>query len=347
MKAGSTLRDRAPSPDRGSRRSVLLEVAALTTRFEGAGGAWAAVEDASFRILPGETLALLGESGCGKTATALSILDLLPRSGRIVAGEIRYRGEDLRKLSRAEMRAIRGAEIGMVFQDPLAALDPVQSVGQQVAEAVRLSGNLSRRQVRERAIELLGKVELPEPERIARELPHRLSGGMLQRVMIAIAIARGPSLLVADEPTSALDTTVQAGILDLFRRLQAESGMGILLITHDLAVVAQNAHRAEVMYAGRIVESAPFPDLFLRPRHPYTIALLRSHPSRAARGRRLEPIPGRVPGPAERLSGCRFRDRCPIAKARCAEVEPALIPLSVPGAERAVACHYDEEAIRL
>jgi oligopeptide/dipeptide ABC transporter ATP-binding protein len=195
--------------------------------------------------------------------------------------------------------------------------------------------------------ELLARVGLPEPERVAAQHAHRLSGGMRQRAMIALAIARNPSLLVADEPTAALDTTVQASILALFRALQKESGMGILLITHDLAVVAENAHRAEVMYAGKIVESAPVGELFRSPRHPYTAMLLASHPSRAVRGRRLRPIPGRVPAPGKRPSGCRFRDRCPIARESCAEVEPELVQLGGAESERAAACPYGEEAARL
>jgi len=327
--------------------TVLLDVSRLTTRYEGSSGSFRPVEEASFRVRAGETLALVGESGCGKTAAALSILRLLPRGGKIESGELRFQGREMRTLPEDEMRALRGAEIGMVFQDPLAALDPLWTVGSQVREAVALDRKLSRKAVEARVLDLLRRVGLPDAERIAREYPHRLSGGMRQRAMIAIAIARGPSLLVADEPTSALDTTVAAGILDLFRRLQAESGMGMLLVTHDLAVVASSAHRAAVMYAGRIVETAPVADLLARPRHPYTIALLRSHTSRAARGERLLPIPGRVPTPSERLPGCRFRDRCPIAKPRCAELEPALLSLASPGVERAVACHYDEEASRL
>jgi oligopeptide/dipeptide ABC transporter ATP-binding protein len=333
--------------DPGLRRTVLLDVARLTTRYEGPQGPFRPVEEASFRVHPGETLALVGESGCGKTAAALSILRLLPRGGRIESGDVRFQGVELRTLPEDAMRALRGAEIGMVFQEPLAALDPLWTVGDQIGEAVRLDRSLSRRDADARVLELLARVGLPDPPRLAREHPHRLSGGMRQRAMIAIAIARGPSLLVADEPTSALDATVEAGILDLFRRLQAESGMGILLVTHDLAVVAQNAHRAAVMYAGRIVESASVADLLARPRHPYTIALLRSHTSRAVRGERLQPIPGRVPTPSERLPGCRFRDRCPIAKPRCAEVEPALLPLTLPGAGRAVACLFVEVASRL
>jgi len=332
----------APPRDRAG-----ADRARLTTRYEGPFGPFHPVEEASFRVHPGETLALVGESGCGKTAAALSILRLLPRGGRIESGDLRFKGRELRTLPEDELRALRGAEIGMVFQDPLAALDPLWTLGDQIGETVRLDRKLARAAVRARVLELLQRVGLPDPPRIAREYPHRLSGGMRQRAMIAIAIARGPSLLVADEPTSALDATVEAGILDLFRRLQAESGMGILLVTHDLAVVAQNAHRAAVMYAGRVVETGSVADLLARPRHPYTIALLRSHTSRAARGERLQPIPGRVPTPSERLPGCRFRDRCPIAKPRCAELEPMLLALTVPGAERAVACHFDEEASRL
>ena len=331
--------------DPGFRRGVLLDVARLTTTYDAPGGTIRPVEDASFRIHPGETLALVGESGCGKTTAALAIVRLLPRGGRIESGDVRFKNRELRTLPEDEMRALRGAEIGFVFQDPLAALDPLWTIGDQVGEAVRLDGSLSRTAARERVLELLRRVGLPDPPRIAREHPHRLSGGMRQRAMIAIAIARGPSLLVADEPTSALDATVEAGILDLFRSLQNESGMGILLVTHDLAVVAENAHRVAVMYAGRVVETGTTAEVLARPRHPYTIALLRSHPSRAVGNSRLAPIPGRVPAPGERPSGCRFRDRCPIAAIRCAEVEPML--LTLPLASRSVACHYDEEASKL
>jgi peptide/nickel transport system ATP-binding protein len=333
--------------DPGLRHTVLLDVARLTTRYEGASGPFHPVDEASFRVHPGETLALVGESGCGKTAAALSILRLLPRGGRIESGDVRFKGRELRTLPEEAMRRLRGAEIGMVFQDPLSALDPLWTIGDQVLETVRLDPKLSRAAARARVLELLARVGLPDPPRIAREHPHRLSGGMRQRAMIAIAIARGPSLLVADEPTSALDATVEAGILDLFRSLQQESGMGILLVTHDLAVVAQNAHRMAVMYAGRVVETGSVAGVLAHPRHPYTIALLRSHTSRAQPGERLAPIPGRVPAPSERPSGCRFRDRCPIAKPRCAELEPALLALTLPGPPRAVACHYDEEAAKL
>jgi len=333
--------------DTGLRREVLLDVAGLSASYAGARARVEAVLAASFRVYPGETVALVGESGSGKTTAALAVLSLLPGGGRIDAGEIRFRGRDLRKLDGKRMRSVLGAEIGVVFQDPLAALDPVHTIGEHVREALRGAPDLGSSGRRRRALELLDKVGLPEPERIAREHAHSLSGGMRQRAMIAIAIARSPSLLVADEPTSALDTTVQAGILELFRTLQAEIGMGMLLVTHDLAVVAENADRAEVMYAGRIVESASVEDLFRRPHHPYTAMLLRTHPSRARRGERLAPIPGRVPGPGEEPSGCRFRDRCPLARERCAEVEPALIPIAVAAGERAVACHYDEEAAAL
>jgi len=334
----------------GARREVLLDVAKLSTRYEGRGGSVLAVDAASFRVHPGETVALVGESGSGKTTAALSVLSLLPRGGRVEAGEARFRGRDLVRLDEREMRAVLGAEIGVVFQDPLASLDPVHTIGRHVREALRGTPGLSWIARRKRAVELLARVGLPDPERVARAYPHRLSGGMRQRAMIAVAIARRPSLLVADEPTSALDTTVQAGILELFRSLRAEIGMGILLITHDLAVVAENADRAEVMYAGRIVESASVADLFAEPRHPYTAMLLRSHPSRAsgARGdRRLESIPGRVPDPSERPSGCAFRDRCPLARGRCADQAPPLLPIAVgarSGSPRSVACHFDEEA---
>jgi oligopeptide/dipeptide ABC transporter ATP-binding protein len=347
---------RPVSVDSSLRRIVLLEVARLSVSF-GSFGSGAAVDDASFRVYPGETLALVGESGSGKTSAALAVLGLLPRTARVRAGEIRFRGRELGKLPPSELRRILGAEIGVVFQDPLAALDPVLSIGTQLREVLRVGGEISGAEARERALHLLARVGLEDPARVAREHAHRLSGGMRQRATIAMAIARSPGLLVADEPTSALDPTIGRGILELFRGLQAEIGMGMLLITHDLAVVAENAHTAAVLYAGRIVESAPVADLFESPRHPYTALLLRSHPSRAGSprsgpagsgsGARLAPIPGRVPAPDRRPSGCRFRDRCPIAKPKCSEVDPLLIPIAGRGAERAVACHYDEEVARL
>ncbi len=337
--------------DPGLRKSVVLDV----TRLSVAYGSARVVEDATFRVYPGETLALVGESGSGKTSAALAVLGLLPSAAKVEAGEIRFRGRDLRKLSPAEQRTLLGAEVGVVFQDPLASLDPVMTIGAQLSEVIAVPGGLARAEIRDRALALLARAGFEAPERVAREHPHRLSGGMRQRATIAMAIARNPSLLVADEPTSALDPTIGRGILELFRGLQAEIGMGMLLVTHDLAVVAENAHRAAVLYAGRIVESAPVADLLLSPRHPYTALLLRSHPSRAAHGAasngasgaRLESIPGRTPPPHARPSGCRFRDRCPLAREKCAEVEPMLIPIAGRGEERAVACHFDAEVASL
>jgi oligopeptide/dipeptide ABC transporter ATP-binding protein len=329
--------------DPSLRRTVLLEVARLSVAY----GDALAVDDASFRVYPGETLALVGESGSGKTSAALAVLGLLPPSASVRAGEIRFRGFDLARLSPRELRAILGAQVGVVFQDPLAALDPVMTIGAQLAEVLRQDEHVPSSEIAGRALALLERAGLADPARVAREHAHRLSGGMRQRATIAMAIARNPSLLVADEPTSALDPTVARGILELFRGLQAEIGLGMLLVTHDLAVVAGNAHRAAVMYAGRIVENAPVAELFAAPRHPYTALLLRSHPSRAdTTTARLAPIPGRVPSPGRRPSGCRFRDRCPLAKPKCAEVEPVLLPVTGPG-ERAVACHYDEEVASL
>ena len=330
-----------------AEREALLDVAGLSVTYAIRGTTASAVEGASFRVAPGETVAVVGESGSGKTSAALAVLGLLPRGGRVAAGEIRFRGRELSRLGAPARRAILGSEIGAVFQDPLAALDPVRTIGDHVREALAGEPGLARKARRARAIELLAKAGLPDADRVAAEFPHRLSGGMRQRAMITMAIARGPRLLVADEPTSALDPTVQAEVLGLFRALKRETGMGVLLISHDLAVVAENADRAEVMYAGRIVESAGIADLLAGPRHPYTKMLLRSHPSRARPGERLAPIPGRVPGAAERPSGCRFRDRCPLARAKCAEVEPPLIPLAAAGARRAVACHFDEEVAGL
>jgi len=318
-----------------------LDVRGLRTVFEGEAGAVAAVDGVDFRVEPGRTLGLVGESGCGKSVTALSILGLVPEPGSVVGGEIRWRGRDLARLGPGELRRVRGGEIAMIFQEPTSALNPVLSVGAQVAEAVRIHQGLDRRAARRKAVEMLARVGLADAERRARDYPHRLSGGMCQRVMIAMAIACEPALLLADEPTTALDPTVQAQILDLIRDVQRASGMGVLLISHDLGVVAETADEVCVMYAGRIVERAPVVELFERPRHPYTIGLLRSLPSVATPGSRLPAIEGTVPEPGAYPSGCRFRTRCPIAREECARRDPALEAHGRPPA--LVACHFPGE----
>ena len=303
----------------------LLDVRDLHTHFETEEGSGRAVDGVSFTVEAGKTLGILGESGCGKSVTALSILRLVAPPGRIVAGEIRYRGEDLLRRSEREMREIRGGEIAMVFQEPMTSLNPVFTVGNQIGEAVRLHQRLDRAATRERVIEALRKVEIPEPERRAKSYPHELSGGMRQRAMIAMALACEPSLLIADEPTTALDVTIQAQILDLLRGLRDSFGMAMMLITHDLGIVAEQADQVAVMYAGRIVELASAIDVFERPLHPYTVALMEAAGQRhGGHQRRLAALPGTVPSLFRRPSGCRFRDRCPRAIAECAEVDPAL-----------------------
>jgi len=303
----------------------LLEVRDLHTHFETDEGVGRAVDGVSFAVDGGRTLGILGESGCGKSVTALSILRLVSPPGRVVSGQVRYRGRDLLRLSEREMRAVRGGEIAMVFQEPMTSLNPVFTVGNQIAEAIRLHQRLEGTRVRERVIEALRKVEIPEPERRAKSYPHELSGGMRQRAMIAMALACEPSLLIADEPTTALDVTIQAQILELLRGLRASFGMAMILITHDLGIVAEQVDEVAVMYAGRIVERAAVVEIFERPLHPYTVALMEAGARRAEAGRgHLVALPGAVPSLFHRPSGCRFRDRCPRAIADCAAIDPQL-----------------------
>jgi len=303
----------------------LLEVRDLHTYFETDEGSGRAVDGVSFTVASGQTLGILGESGCGKSVTALSILRLVAPPGRIVSGEIRYRGEDLLRRSERAMREIRGGEIAMIFQEPMTSLNPVFTVGNQIGEAVRLHQHLDRAATRERVVAALRRVEIPEPERRAKSYPHELSGGMRQRAMIAMALACEPSLLIADEPTTALDVTIQAQILDLLRGLRDSLGMAMMLITHDLGIVAEQADQVAVMYAGRIVERASAIDVFERPLHPYTVALMQASGQRhGGRQHRLQALPGTVPSLFRRPSGCRFRDRCPQAVAECADVDPIL-----------------------
>ncbi len=302
----------------------LLEVRDLRTSFFLEGGEARAVDGVSFALDAGRVLGLVGESGCGKSVTALSLMRLVPPPGRIVGGEVRLDGRDLLGLPEREMRAVRGAGLAMIFQEPMTSLNPVFTVGSQIAEAVRLHRPVSRREAWERAVELLAEVGIPEPARRARDYPHRLSGGMRQRVMIAMAISCEPRVLIADEPTTALDVTIQAEILDLLRALREQRGMALLLITHDLGVVAEQADEVAIMYAGRIVEHAPVLAIFDRPLHPYTQGLFRSIPGIGGRHERLEAIPGQVPDLLRLPSGCTFRDRCPQAIADCAGVAPPL-----------------------
>ena len=304
---------------------VLLELRELQTHFFTDDGVVRAVDGVSYDVHAGETLAVVGESGSGKSVTALSILRLVATPpGRIVGGSITFRGRDLLSLSETEMRAIRGKEISMIFQEPMTSLNPVYSCGEQIIEVLMLHEKLSRPAARERAVELLKKVGIPSPEQRVDEYPHQMSGGMRQRVMIAMALACKPALLIADEPTTALDVTIQAQILELLKRLRGELGMAVLLITHDLGVVAETADRVAVMYAGQVVEYCGVRDTFRATRHPYTAGLLASLPRLGAERERLRVIPGNVPNPVRFPTGCRFHPRCPIAVERCRSEMPAL-----------------------
>src|SRR5213083_1996951 len=303
----------------------LLDVRDLGTSFFLEGGEARAVDGVSFALDAGRVLGLVGESGCGKSVSALSLMRLVPPPGRIVGGKVSFDGRDLLTLPERDMRAVRGAGLAMIFQEPMTSLNPVFTVGSQIAEAVRLHRPVSRREAWERAVELLAEVGIAEPARRARDYPHRLSGGMRQRVMIAMAISCEPRVLIADEPTTALDVTIQAEILDLLRALRAQHRMAVLLITHDLGVVAEQADAVAIMYAGRIVEYANVFEIFDRPLHPYTQALFRSMPSLGGRRERLEAIGGQVPDPFHLPSGCAFRDRCPQAIAACADAIPPLV----------------------
>jgi len=307
----------------------LLKVENLRTHFFTRDGVVRAVDGVSFHVNPGETLAIVGESGCGKSVTSLSILRLLPTPpAKIVEGRIDFAGRNLVALPEAEMRRIRGNEISMIFQEPMTSLNPVLTIGRQITETLRVHRGMDAQAANARALECLGQVRIPEPARRMTQYPHELSGGMRQRVMIAMALACGPRLLIADEPTTALDVTIQAQILDLMRLLREETGASIVLITHDLGVVAEMAHRVVVMYAGRKVEEAPVEGIFERPLHPYTRGLLGSMPhlgdSLVQEQRlRLVEIPGMVPSLREETAGCLFAPRCPHATARCrAEVPP-------------------------
>jgi oligopeptide/dipeptide ABC transporter ATP-binding protein len=314
----------------------LLRVNDLRTSFFTSDGEVRAVDGVTFDIEDGRTIGLVGESGCGKSVTALSIVQLLPKgTGRIVGGSIQFQGTDLTTLSAEKMRHIRGNEISMIFQEPMTSLNPVMTVGDQIAETVRLHQGASRREARDRAIEMLRLVKIADAPKRIKNFPHQFSGGQRQRVMIAMALACTPKLLVADEPTTALDVTIQAQILELIGELRQRLGMAVLLITHDLGVVAERADEVAVMYAGKIVESAKPEVIFSRPRHPYTIGLLNSMPGASGTKTRLEAIPGMVPNPLHWPTGCRFRDRCVRADARCAVQQPPLIEIE---AHHRVAC---------
>ena len=318
----------------------LLRVEQLTAGFDRGGRLLPAVQDVSFTISAGETVGLVGESGCGKTVTAVSIVRLLQRPGRIASGRIVFEGRDLLSLDDDAIRSVRGAGIGFIFQEPGAALSPVYTIGDQIAEAIVAHGQAGWSEARRRAVELLDAARVPDAGSRARDYPHQLSGGLRQRVMIAVALACGPRLVIADEPTTALDVTIQAEILELLRELRAQRGLAILLITHDFGVVAQEADTVAVMYAGRIVEHGRTADVLRAPRHPYTQGLLASIPEGFGTGGRLRAINGLVPSLGHVPPGCAFEPRCPARMDRCRSVVPASSTVSGPGeAPHAVHCH--------
>ena len=325
---------------------ALLEIENLQTHFRTPEGVNRAVDGVSFTVEAGETLAIVGESGCGKSVTASSVLRLIPEPPGKIKGSIRFEGVDLLKLDERAMRDIRGNQISMVFQEPMTSLNPVLTVGRQIGETLRLHQGLGREAAERRAVEMLRLVRIAEPERRAREYPHQLSGGMRQRVMIAIALACNPKLLIADEPTTALDVTIQAQILDLMSELKQRVGAAIILITHDLGVVAEIAERVLVMYAGRKVEEAPVGELFRSPRHPYTQGLLGALPKLGSslneKATKLVEIPGVVPSLKQRIAGCVFASRCALAREVCRHVPPAL-ELKAPG--HLAACHFASKAM--
>ena len=313
----------------------LLEVENLQVHFRTPTGINRAVDGVSFHVDPGETLAIVGESGCGKSVTSMSMMRLIPEPPGKIAGSIRLEGRDILALSDREMRALRGNDISMIFQEPMTSLNPVLTVGRQIGETLRLHQGLDQAQAEARAVEMLTLVGIPEPARRVREYPHQLSGGMRQRVMIAMALACNPKLLIADEPTTALDVTIQAQILDLLSAVRREFNMAMVLISHDLGVVAENCDRVCVMYAGRIVERAPATRLFDDPWHPYAQGLIRALPPLDGARRRLQAIPGTVPDPRTLPSGCAFAPRCHHAGDDCHAGVPPLAPSEQ---DRAVAC---------
>jgi len=321
----------------------VLRIENLKTWFATPRGTVRAVDGVDLHLGRGKTLGVVGESGCGKTVLALSILKLVPRpAGRIVSGRILLDGRDLLALSDEEMRRVRGRDISMIFQEPMTALNPVLRIGEQVAEVVRLHQGLSRKDAVERTVEMLGRVGIPSPEKRIRDYPHQLSGGMRQRIMIAMALSCNPNLLLADEPTTALDVTIQAQILELIRRIQEDLGTSVMIITHDLGVIAEAAHSVAVMYAGKIVEYAAADSIFSEPLHPYTRGLMKSIPSLEESGEKeyLEAIPGTVPSLFELPRGCSYQDRCPEAEAACRMEAPDLKEFS-PG--HFVRCRKERE----
>jgi peptide/nickel transport system ATP-binding protein len=333
------------APDAGEPTSApLLRVQDLRTYFHVRGAVARAVDGVSFDIRPGETVGMVGESGCGKSVTALSLLRLVDPPGRIEPGSsIEFEGRNLLTLDEEGIRQLRGNRIAMVFQEPMTALNPVFTIGDQVAEVARVHARASRRAAWDRAVEMLNLVGIPDPRERARSYPHQLSGGMRQRVLIAMALVMNPSLLIADEPTTALDVTIQAQILELLAELQQRLGLAVLLITHDLGVVAEVTSRVLVMYGGQIVERAPVRELFRNPRHPYTRGLLEAMPRMGRQRERLTVIPGTVPPPTRWPSGCRFRDRCAWAWQRCADEHP---PEYFVTEQHNARCHLVDEPAR-
>lgn len=321
-------------------RAPLLDVEDLHVEFRTRAGTVHAVNGVSYHVDPGETLAILGESGCGKTVSAHAVLGVLDSPpGMVTSGSARYRGVDLLTLSERQLARVRGEHIGLVFQDALSALNPVFSVGWQIGEMLRRHRGLSRRDARAGALELMERVRIPNAVERLDDYPHEFSGGMRQRVMIAIALALNPAVLIADEPTTALDVTVQAQLMRLFAELQEDTGMGLILITHDLGVVAEVADRVTVMYAGKVVEEGGLEDLYRRPAHPYTLGLMRSLPRSDTGKTELEPIGGTPPDLRQLPSGCAFHPRCRFAEPRCLEEEPSLEPV---GEAHRSACHLRE-----
>ncbi|MER5551732.1 ABC transporter ATP-binding protein [Streptomyces sp. NPDC002793] len=332
------------SPSPSGTDTPALAVEGLCVDLTTPSGTVRAVDGVSFSVRRGRTLALLGESGCGKSMTALSVVGLLDPAAAVTGGAVRVRGEDTLRMSPARRRKLAGPVLSIVFQDALTALNPVQPVGRQLGEPFRIHRGLSRRQAHEKAVELMTRVGIPEPRQRARSYPHQFSGGMRQRLLIAMAVALAPDVLIADEPTTALDVTVQAQIMRLLRDLQDEGDMALVLITHDLAVVARRADDVVVMYAGTVVENGPVHDVFSAPRHPYTRGLLESVPEDSVRGRPLPAVPGSPPELSAVPSGCVFQARCPLVRDRCVQERPSL---RAAGDGRSAACHFSEELARV
>jgi peptide/nickel transport system ATP-binding protein len=324
-----------------SSSDLLLDVRGLKTNFRTNDGVVHAVDGVDFSVRPGKTLGIVGESGCGKSVTSLSVMRLLDRNGYIADGSIYFKGRNLLELSESEMRKVRGAQISMIFQEPMTSLNPVFTIGNQIVETLRTHRGMNTSESKERGVELLRLVGIPSPEKRMSDYPHNLSGGMRQRVMIAMALSTNPQLLIADEPTTALDVTIQAQILDLMRTLSADFNTAIMLITHDLGVVAEMAHDVAVMYTGQIVERGTVYQVLKEPLHPYTMGLLNSIPSSVQKGKRLNVIKGVVPSPSNLPKGCTFAPRCPFAMTICRTEEPKLVNV---GNDRFVHCWLYQKA---